>query len=82
MRNPCPGSTGPPLLLLHQLGLTAEGEATLAQTDMALGGQDDVVEHLDVEQTAARLGKKANAVRVAQHRGLARLRTLVSLESA
>ena len=32
------------------------------------------MEDLDVEQTARRLGKRAGAVRVAQHRGLARLR--------
>jgi RNA polymerase sigma-70 factor (ECF subfamily) len=38
------------------------------------------MEDLDVEQTALRLGKQPGAVRVAQHRGLLRLRTMVNEE--
>lgn len=36
------------------------------------------MEDLDVEQTASRLGKHAGAIRVAQHRALARLRSMVA----
>ncbi|MFN2615371.1 MAG: RNA polymerase sigma factor [Actinomycetota bacterium] len=36
------------------------------------------MEDLDVEQTARRLGKNAGAIRVAQHRALARLRTMMA----
>jgi RNA polymerase sigma-70 factor, ECF subfamily len=36
------------------------------------------MEDLDVEETAARLGRSAGAVRVAQHRGLQRLRTMLN----
>ena len=38
------------------------------------------MEDLDVEQTARRLGKQPGAVRVAQHRALIKLRTLMSEE--
>jgi RNA polymerase sigma-70 factor (ECF subfamily) len=38
------------------------------------------MEDLDVEQTALRLGKQPGAVRVAQHRGLIRLRTMMNEE--
>jgi RNA polymerase sigma-70 factor (ECF subfamily) len=40
------------------------------------------MEDLDVEQTALRLGKQPGAVRVAQHRGLLRLRTMVGEETS
>ena len=36
------------------------------------------MEDMDVEQTALRLGKRAGAIRVAQHRGLARLRAMMA----
>jgi len=35
------------------------------------------MEDLDVEQTALRLGKQAGAVRIAQHRALTKLRTMM-----
>ena len=38
------------------------------------------MEDLDVEQTALRLGKQPGAVRVAQHRALIKLRTMMSEE--
>ena len=38
------------------------------------------MEDLDVEQTAVRLGKQPGAVRVAQHRALIKLRTMMSEE--
>ena len=40
------------------------------------------MEDLDVEQTALRLGKQPGAVRVAQHRALIKLRTMMSEEQS